>query len=804
MRKTERLRDSWRFTRSESFNSEMVNPEWDDSGWEQVCVPHDWAAAGPFCREYDAQITKIDEDGENEESLHLGRTGGLPHVGKGVYRRRFFIPASEGCEKDKTSAWLEFDGVMSHARVFVNGKFVGARPYGYSSFCCDITDALRFDEENLLAVTVENPPFSSRWYPGAGIYRNVRLVVTDRVHIRPWGLRVRTEKIEGHDAFLHLSLETSAGDLPFEYTVRSPRGETILRGRGAAGEASFLLSSFEPWDIDAPNLYAVTATLTSGDSLTVRFGVRELRFDAEKGLFLNGRPIRMNGVCLHHDLGPLGAAFSRPAAARQLRKLRSIGANAIRTSHNPPDPGMLELCDEMGFLVIDEAFDAWRIAKLPNDYHTLFPEWAESDLCDMIRRDRNHPCVILWSIGNEIPEQREKEGWKVARALREMVRRMDPDRPVTAGLNRDMEAVENHFAVELDVPGFNYKPHNYARLHELLPGKPMYGSETASTVSSRGEYFFPVCEGSAIHPEIQSSSYDVEYPSWASTPDTEFRAQDLCPWIMGEFVWTGFDYLGEPTPYNCAWPSHSSYFGIFDLAGLPKDRAYLYRSRWSSAEPTLHLLPHWNFPNRIGKPTPVHCYTSFREVELFLNGKSLGRKSRADLEYRIRWDEVSYEPGELKAVAYAPDGSVAMECFRRTAGEAAVIRLELENTGPITADGEDLAFVHVTVCDREGNPHPSASHRVSCSLEGPGVIAAIGNGDPTCTESFRQHHFHVYNGEAVVYLRSRKGKPGTLTLTVTGSTLLPASLEVKSVLPVASSSMETEEDAESPVPRSRE
>ena len=781
MRKTERLRNGWYFCKGE-FPSAVTECDFDDLIWQCVKVPHDWAANGPFYKNYDAQFTRIVNNGEKEESLHLGRTGGLPHDGKAVYRRKLFIPA-----EDKGSHFhLEFDGVMSHSRVYLNGIHVGGRPYGYSSFVCDITEQVVPGQTNQLTVMVDNPPASTRWYPGAGIYRNVRLVTTAPRYILPNGIWIRTWLNPDGSAKGEIRVEDSDGKGVFNYCVLDQEKRKIATGEGRNAVAQFEIRNCRPWEPADPCLYQAQISLpgseegTVSDSITCSFGVRSLEFDAEKGMFLNGKPFRMNGVCMHHDLGPLGAAFNVSAAKRQLEKLKSIGVNAFRCSHNPPDPGLLDLCDTMGLVVIDEAFDCWQMGKVAQDYHLHFDEWAEQDLCDMIRRDRNHPCVILWSIGNEILEQGKADGWKLAEKLQDIVHQQDPDRKVTAGLSFEEEAISNGMASVIDVPGFNYKPHRYQDYHNRLPGKAFYGSETASTLSSRGEYFFPVREGLHHHSSIHSSSYDVEYPSWATTPDREFYFQDHCPWVMGEFVWTGFDYLGEPCPYDRYWPAHSSYFGIFDLVGIPKDRAWLYRSRWRPDLDTLHILPHWNLLQRKGQITPVHVYTSFEEVELFVNGVSQGKRKKNG-DARLCWDHVVFEPGELKAVAYGPDGSPAMTTVRKTTGVPAKLKLALENTEAIRNDGEDLAFVCITAYDSSDQEHPTASDRVTLTLNGPLEFAGIGNGDPTCLETFDQHHIHLFNGKAMVYLRAKEGACGTGTVLVEANHLLPDRITIQVV-----------------------
>ena len=579
MRNSERLRDNWLFSRHDFDNTENV--DFDDSRWRKVKVPHDWGIEGGFYKGYDAQFTRIVNNFEESESLHLGRTGGLPHAGRGVYRRKIYLaPELIG----KKIFRLEFDGVMSHSQIFLNGKSVGGRAYGYSSFACDITDAA-VPGENVLTVKAENFEAAARWYPGGGIYRNVRLLTLDKQHFMYNGVWVRTLNIVGKRAEIAIAVETAQKVDFLQCEITSPAGEVVYSGIVEKNLLELELNGFSPWSCEKPLLYSAKIALLDEksqllDEVSVKFGIRAMSFSAEDGFMLNGKKMVFNGVCMHHDLGPLGAAFSLPAARRQLKILQSIGVNALRCTHNPPAPEVLDLCDELGILVIDEAFDCWKMGKVKNDYHRDFDLWHERDLVDMIKRDRNHPSVMLWSIGNEILEQGNTDGWKLAEALQNIVHATDPDRPATAGLSFEFGALTSGIAKVVDVPGFNYKPHRYEYYHNELPGKAIFGSETASTVSTRGEYYYPITEGFVDHPSIQCSSYDVEYPAWATTPDREFHFQDKNSYVMGEFVWTGFDYLGEPCPFDYQWPAHSAYFGIFDLVGLPKDRAYLYCSRF--------------------------------------------------------------------------------------------------------------------------------------------------------------------------------------------------------------------------------
>ena len=795
-----RLRDGWKFTRTDS--SAHQNPDLDDSAWTSVRVPHDWAIAGPFDREHD-RVTQVKKQADVEAGVReiTGRTGGLPHVGVGWYRRTLNIPAEAAGKQIR----LEVDGAMSNCTVYCNGTLVGGWPCGYTSFALDLTPFLRPGRENVLAVRLENLPESSRWYPGAGLYRNVRLLVLHPVHVAHWGTWLTTP-----------ALTEKEGTVSLETTIRNAGPGTavtlrtaILDSTGAAvcvEEVTRSISASETlrqefrvpdpqaWHPETPNLYtALSTVLVEGetvDTYETPFGFRTLAFDPDKGFRINGRSLKLKGVCMHHDLGPLGAAVNLAALRRQLRMLQDMGCNAIRTSHNPPAPELLELCDRMGLLVIDEAFDEWAAPKLKNGYSRLFADWAEKDLRAMIRRDRNHPCVILWSIGNEIPEQNSPQGAEVAQALCAICKDEDPTRLTTAGFNQADGAIRNGLADAVDVPGWNYKPDRYVDFHARLPGKPTYGSETESTYSSRGEYFFPVNEEiGPFRVPHHVSSYDLEFPNWGYSPDVEFRAQDECPFSLGAFVWTGFDYLGEPTPFSEAWPSRSSYFGIIDLAGLPKDRYYLYQSTWSPT-PVLHLLPHWTWPGREGETTPVYCYTNFASAELFVNGVSQGRRRKSVKlvtgAYRLIWPGVRYQPGELKAVAYDRDGSVAAETVIRTAGGAAAVEL-LPARREMEADGDEMMFITARIVDMDGNLCPRADHRLTFQIEGPGTLEGLCNGDPTSLESFKGSRMRAFNGKCVLYLGSVAGRPGDIRVTVSADGLRCGQLSLESRQTVARS-----------------
>ncbi len=686
------LDKDWKFINEEVTGAEK--PETNTADWETVSIPHDWAISGEFDKSIDAQETTVIEDGEQISRVRVGRTGALPHIGIGWYRKELDIPLSYKGKR----IHLEFDGAMSHAKVYLNGQLIGEWPYGYASFGFDITDNVNFGDKNILAVRLENKPYSSRWYPGAGIYRNVRMVVTNPVFVKQWGTFVTTPGIQdGKGTVNHkttilnktgrekqVTVETEIFDSQGN-RVASSSEKVNLQEKTTIGQ-ELEVNSPQLWTLDNPILYtAVTKVYDRGkemDCYKTSFGFRYAEFTNNNGFFLNGERVQLKGVCLHHDLGPLGAAFNVSAMRYRMKLLQEMGCNAIRTSHNPPAPELLELADEMGFLVIDEAFDEWKYPKMENGYHTLWDDWAEKDMVAFIHRDRNHPSVIAWSIGNEIPEQSIDGGAKYCQFLVDICHREDPTRPTTAGFNKWQDAIKNGFADIVDVAGWNYKPQHYNFIHQKFPDWKIYGSETASTVSSRGEYFFPAIE--RVHytrVPYHSNSFDMEFPRWATSPDREFAAQDSFRFIAGEFVWTGFDYLGEPTPFNEEWPSRSSYFGIIDLCGIPKDRYYLYQSKWTDKE-VLHLLPHWNWEP--GQNVSVHCYTSFEKAELFLNGKSLGirEKDPSNLytTYRLVWDNITFEPGELKVVGLDENNKPVKETSVRTAGEPAKIVLEADRT----------------------------------------------------------------------------------------------------------------------------
>ena len=747
-------------------------------------------------------------------TAHTGRTGGLPYMGKGWYRTHFDVAQYRS---GRDAVTLLFDGAMSEARVRVNGQPVAAWPYGYNAFHVDVTPYLNPDgKDNLLEVSLENQPNSSRWYPGAGLYRNVHLIRTHITHIPVWGTCVTTPEVDETKAKVEIAIRIENVDDPALFRVRTkifdPQGSVVAVADTPADtlcRQTLRLMNPSLWSPESPALYkAVTQILYNAeaayddevvDEYETRFGIRTIDLVPDKGFYLNGKLRKIQGVCNHHDLGPLGAAVNRAALRHQLALLKEMGCDAIRTSHNMPAPELVELCDEMGFMMMIEAFDEWDIAKCENGYHRFFADWAEKDMVNMIHHFRNSPSVIMWGIGNEVPTQCADEGYKVAAFLQDICHREDPTRLVTAGMDRADCVVANGFAQLLDVVGFNYRTHKYLEAYGILPQKLLLGSETASTVSSRGVYKLPVeFRFGAKYDDNQSSAYEDEYCWWSNIPDIDFAMMDDYPWTIGQFVWTGFDYLGEPTPYDVdAWPSHSSYFGIFDLASLPKDRYWLYRSQWRKDVPTLHLLPHWTWPGRKGERIPVFCYTSYPMAELFVNGVSYGVKrfetgktansgvndAANTIEtmprYRLMWPDVEYEPGRIEVVAYDESGREQAREAICTAGEPARIELSADRD-VLDADGLDLAYVTVRIVDKDGNLCPVADNRVRFEVSGTGAFRACANGDAACLEPFQHPEMPAFSGQLTAIVQAAD-KPGTVRLTALSDGLESAviSLRVK-------------------------
>ncbi len=819
------LSDDWSFSQ-------------DKQTWQTVSVPHDWAISGPFDKKWDLQVVAIEQNGEKEATEKSGRSGALPWIGKGYYKRTFTIPT------DFTGhAELLFDGAMAEPTVYVNGKEAGFWAYGYNAFRIDITKFIK-SGENTLEVHLQNLEESSRWYPGAGIYRPVMLILTQAdARIDDWGTTTKTElgkkkspKNGDMDEFtIEVPIITADGKgRPVDMQLIGPDGKSLSLNYAPFKDGKAIgrfWGKFKHWTPETPYLYKVRVTVFDGkadptkkifddfgqivDQKTFTVGIRTVSVSKGGGFQLNGQTRKLKGVCLHHDLGPLGAAVNKAALIRQIKILKDMGCDAIRTAHNMPSQMQMDICDSLGMMVMAESFDMWNYKKCKNGYARFFKTWADRDIENLVRANRNHPSIVMWSIGNEIPEQGMQGGRDIAMHLQDLCHQLDPTRPVTQGMDRAESALSTGFAQVMDVPGFNYRVQKYEKnLGQLWQGF-LLGSETASTVSSRGVYKFPVqvtdnsqfsswaknYDPNAIkNADGQCSSYDVEYCSWSNLPDDDWRWQDDMPWVIGEFVWTGFDYLGEPTPYDEYWPSRSSYFGICDLAGLPKDRYYLYRSKWNNEQHTIHLLPHWTWgKERRGEVTPVYCYTDYPEAELFLNGKSQGRikkvtekpnewntasreqqaKTRLD-RYRLRWNDVKYEPGELKVVVYDENGQQAGEKILKTASKPAQLKLDvwtqLTDGSPLLskgvgdrllqADGNDLAFVTVSLVDKNGTLIPNAQDQLAFEVSGAGNFRGVCNGDATSLEPFTQPTMKLFNGQLVVVVQAAK-HAGTLTMKVT-------------------------------------
>ena len=808
------LEKDWKFTRMD--DSLAIRPDYDDAAWQSVTVPHDWAIYGPFNPNNDKQNVAIVQDGQVEPSEHAGRTGGLPFVGTGWYRTRFSVPEVAGGSGKRVT--LQFDGAMSDAHVWVNGRLVGVWPYGYNTFYFDVTPYLNPDgRDNVLAVRLENLPESSRWYPGAGLYRNVHVIVNEAAHIPVWGSHVTTPVVEKEFAKVNLKTEVV---LPEGASVERFRLETeILDSTGkAVARAVSKLTPFDRqiftqelvvehpalWDLETPTLYTAVWRLYEDEQLkdeyVTPFGIRTIEIRPDDGFYLNGRKTVFKGVCNHHDLGPLGAAVNDAAIRRQVRIMKDMGVNAIRTSHNMPAPELVRACDEMGMMLMVETFDEWKSPKCQNGYNRLFDEWAERDLVNVVRHYRNSPSVVMWCIGNEVPEQGTEHGAKVARWLQDIVHREDPTRPVTQGMDNPGAVINNNFAAVMDVPGFNYRPFMYPENYRKLPQQIVLGSETASTVSSRGVYKFPVVRAAMkTYPDHQASSYDVEHCGWSNLPEDDFIQHEDLPYTIGEFVWTGFDYLGEPTPYYTNWPSHSSLFGIVDLAGIPKDRYYLYRSHWNPSVETLHILPHWSWSEeRIGDTIPVFVYTNYPSAELFINGVSQGVRTKdttvrlegsytpeaqaafeRQKRYRLMWMDTRYEPGTIRVVAYDSTGRAVAEREVHTAGKPHHIELSADRT-VLDATGKDLSFINVRVVDRDGNLCPDDTREISFRVKGAGSYRAAANGNPASLELFHLPQMKLFSGQLTAIVQSAD-EPGEIVFEASAPGVRGAKLVLKSV-----------------------
>ena len=798
------LLTSWQFRQEPS--AQMPNV---DTVWREVTIPHDWAISGPFDRENDLQKVIVVQNGENEATWKTGRSGGLPWMGKGHYRTRVKV------NKDKFYT-LVFDGAMSHADVYVNGEEMVYWPYGYNTFDCYILPHLITSDSVDIDVFLENKPQQSRWYPGAGLYRNVHLVESHPVHIPTFGILIRTPKVSKDFAQITFAAELQNGVDSFrientEYSIQTDilfDGKVVAAIDGQKGATD--IRSPQLWSPETPNLYTARTRIYKNkeiiDEVNTPFGIRSVSYTPEHGFQLNGETRKFKGVCLHHDLGPLGVAIHKDALRHQLTMLKEMGCDAVRTSHNMPAPELVELCDEMGIMLCVEPFDVWNHGKTDNDYHVEFDDWWKWDITNMVKHFRNNPSVMLWSSGNEVWNQVLPDGIGIVKELQALFHQLDPTRPVTNGMDQAMHVIHNGFGAAVELPGFNYRTGRYIEAYENLPQKMILGSETSSTVSSRGVYKIPaVIQPDKLYSDNQSSGYDLEYCAWSGLPEQDFQLQDDYPWTLGQFVWTGFDYLGEPSPYDTdAWPSHSSYFGIIDLASLPKDRFWLYRSQWNKADETLHLLPHWNWKK--GDKVPVFCYTSYPEAELFVNGKSFGRLRHATAQeteqlakgdlsvtfpqpkgskaarvsqmpqvgkfeipewgsaprpellprYRLMWFDIPYKKGKIEVVAYDANGKEAARETIHTASKPHHLVVECANAGE---NPDELYYMTVKVVDRKGNLCPFADNLIS--YEGEGFVAAA-NGDAACLDSFVTPQMHAFAGQCTFIIR--KGAKGNFRM----------------------------------------
>lgn len=785
------LEKDWRFTREDEAT--FQNEDFDDTAWEEVRIPHDWAIYGPFDKDNDPQEMAIVQDGQEVPEIHLGRTGALPFEGVGWYRRVLKLP--EDIESKKTI--IQFDGAMSHAEVYINGKKIGQWPYGYNSFYFDISDAVK-PGKNRLAVRLENLPLSSRWYPGAGLYRHVHLIVSEPTRISHWGTTITTEHLEEDKAQVKMKtvLESpeEEGQLKLVTEIKDDQGHVVAEQSSdiRIEDHKEAIQDFEVenpalWSVDNPALYTAVSRLYKDDKLVDEventFGIRTIEVVPDKGFFVNGEEVIFKGVNLHHDFGALGAAVSDAAVRRQVRIMKEMGANAIRSSHNMPSPELVRACDEMGMYLMAETFDEWKQPKMKNGYNLIFDDWADRDITNLVAHYKNAPSIVMWSIGNEVPEQGDPEGHKVAEYLQGIFHREDPTRPVTLGMDNPDAVLKYGMAEIMDVAGFNYRPFKYREAHKKLPQKLVLGSETVSTFSSRGVYTFPVERRSMMkYDDFQASSYDVEHASWSQLPEDNFIQYDDLPYVIGEFVWTGFDYLGEPTPYYTEWPSRSSLFGIVDLAGLPKDRYYLYKSFWKPEEETLHILPHWNWEGREGETTPIFVYTNYPSAEVFINGESQGvRKKDTDVDleetenheglyglkrqrrYRLMWMDTQYEPGTVKVVAFDKDGKEVARDSVVTAKDPHHLEVKVDRK-TLSANGKDLAFITVSLRDEDGNFNPVDDREIEIEVSGPGHFKAIDNGDPTSTRSFQEPKMPTFSGKLVAIVEADE-EPGEIQVT---------------------------------------
>ena len=779
VRQTTDFNRGWQFTFDEVNDVGAVNA--DGVNWRDLDLPHDWSIEGEFSPDHPA-----------------GVGGGALPGGLGWYKKEFMVPAEDSAKHIS----IRFDGVYMNSEVWINGEYLGKRPNGYIGFTYDLTPHLNLNSWNRILVKVDNSQQpNSRWYSGSGIYRNVWLTKTNKVRVAENGTYVTTSDVS--DEHAEVTVETTLENHGEEQLVRL-FSEVWFEGKKVAEKStastisrdeSKTITHFIPvpdpelWDINDPNLYELNTLVYLGgvlvDTYKTTFGIRSTEFDLEKGFLLNGEPVKMLGVNNHHDLGALGAAVNKRAIERQLEILKEMGVNAIRTAHNPPAPELLELTDEMGFLVMDEVFDVWSKSKVEYDYSVYWEDWHERDLRDFIKRDRNHPSVVMWSIRNEILEQwGDPAGTEIARELAEIVRSLDTTRAITDGMNPPNEGNTIATSGALDVIGYNYHHELYPEHYENFPGTPMIATETTSALATRGAYDIYLPSDSVRrwperwdklfedgNPDNTVSAYDHVSTPWGSTHEETWKVVKAHDFISGMFIWTGFDYLGEPTPY--VWPSRSSYFGIVDLAGFPKDSYYMYQSEWTD-KTVLHIFPHWNWSE--GDTVDVWAYyNNAEEVELFLNGESLGTRSKSEDDLNVQW-RTPFEAGELKAIS-RKDGETVKETIIQTAGDAASINLTADRN-EITADGYDLSFITIEILDADGIPVPTANNRIQFEVSGPGKIVGVDNGDPTSHESFKAEQRKSFNGKALLIVQSTE-ETGEITVTATSEGLPTQTISIK-------------------------
>jgi beta-galactosidase len=766
----------WQFTLGDTTGN---RPELDKD-WRNLNLPHDWSIEGEF----------------NEKHPATPGGGALPG-GIGWYRKTFILP-----EVDKNKlVFIDFDGVYRNSEVWINGNYLGKRPNGYISFRYELTSYLNFGEkQNEIIVKVDNSKQpNSRWYSGSGIYRNVWLTITDNIYINQWGTFITTPKVDENASTISVktNIKNASGkdqEITVKTTIIDATGKKITSSAtaitihtGVNSEVSQELTLAKPnlWTLENPYLYkAISQVEVNGaivDDYITPFGVRYFHFDSQKGFSLNGKPTKIMGVCNHHDLGCLGAAINTRALERQLEILKDMGCNGIRTSHNPPAPELLDLCDKMGFVVMDEAFDMWKKKKTVYDYSLDWDEWHKRDLEDLIRRDRNHPSVFIWSIGNEILEQWDSTGISIAKELAGIAKDMDSTRPITSGCNDPKPHNNIIKSGVLDLIGYNYHHADFTNFFKDFPGQKFIATETTSALATRGHYDMPSdsirrwpirwdLPFTTGNPDNTCSAYDNCSAPWGSTHEETWKIMKKHDYLSGMFIWTGFDYLGEPTPYS--WPSRSSYFGIVDLAGFPKDAYYMYQSEWTN-KPVLHIFPHWNWKQ--GDTIDIWAYSNADEVELFLDKKSLGVKAKKGEELHLMW-KVPYKPGTLKAIAQKA-GKEFLSKEIKTAGVPAKIEVSTDRTS-IKGNGADLAFVTTKILDKDGNLVPNADNLVSFEISGEGFIAGVDNGNPVSHEPFKANYRKAFNGMCIAVIQSLE-KKGKIKLLAKSENLEPASITIE-------------------------